>query len=44
VRRRRSPPPEEIARACVRRLEETCLRFPAQWFDVYDVWDEGGAG
>jgi predicted LPLAT superfamily acyltransferase len=35
---------EEIARAYVRRLEETCLRFPAQWFNFYDVWDTGAAG
>jgi len=32
---------EELARAYVQKLEEACLRAPYQWFNFYDVWDDG---
>lgn len=37
-RRERDKGAEELARAYVRKLEETCLRAPYQWFNFYDVW------
>jgi len=37
-RREREKGAEELARTYVRRLEETCLRAPYQWFNFYDVW------
>ena len=31
----------ELAREWVRGLEQACLEQPYQWFNFYDVWEEG---
>lgn len=42
-RREREKAAEELARGYVRGLEAHCLRYPYQWFNFYDVWDERSA-
>ena len=32
---------EELAELFVRRLEKICLRFPYQWFNFHDTWQDG---
>jgi predicted LPLAT superfamily acyltransferase len=35
--------PEEVMAAFVRRLEGLVLRYPHQWYNFYDFWQDGGA-
>jgi predicted LPLAT superfamily acyltransferase len=39
-RRERDKGAEELARAYMARIEDTCLRHPYQWFNFHDPWSD----